>query len=51
MKVARVTVIAITQGLARGFQVSWNESVAAAAKEDGPFLGIGRMEFFALSTE
>jgi hypothetical protein len=31
MKVARVTVIAMTQGLARGRQVSWNVSVAAAA--------------------
>jgi len=30
--VASVTVMAITQGFARGFQVSWNESVAAAAK-------------------
>ena len=32
MKVARVTVMAMTQGLARGRHVSWNESVAAAAK-------------------
>jgi hypothetical protein len=30
MKVAMVTVNAITQGLARGRHVSWNESVAAA---------------------
>ena len=30
MKVARVTVMAMTQGLARGRHVSWNESVAAA---------------------
>jgi hypothetical protein len=31
MKVARVTVMAMTQGLARGRQVSWNAIVAAAA--------------------
>jgi hypothetical protein len=30
MKVAMVTVMAMTHGLARGRQVSWNESVAAA---------------------
>jgi hypothetical protein len=30
MKVAMVTVNAITHGLARGRHVSWNESVAAA---------------------
>jgi hypothetical protein len=39
MKVAMVTVSAITHGLARGFQVSWNESVAAAAKR-GVLLGV-----------
>jgi hypothetical protein len=32
MKVARVTVMAMNHGLARGRQVSWKESVAAAAK-------------------
>jgi hypothetical protein len=32
MKVASVTVMAMTQGLARGRHVSWNEAVAAAAK-------------------
>jgi len=31
MKVARVTVIAMAQGLARGRHVSWNVAVAAAA--------------------
>jgi len=31
MNVASVTVMAITHGLALGFHVSWNESVAAAA--------------------
>ena len=31
MKVARVTVMAMAQGLARGRQVSWNVVVAAAA--------------------
>jgi hypothetical protein len=40
MKVARVTVMAMTQGLARGRQVSWNESVAAEASA-GPFWGSG----------
>ena len=42
MKVAMVTVRAITHGLARGFQVSWNESVAAAAKRGclHSFLGL-----------
>jgi len=47
MKVARVTVMAMTQGLARGRQVSWNESVAAEASA-GPFwggwwVGVGRI--------
>src|SRR5579863_4407037 len=37
MKVARVTVMAMTQGLARGRHVSWNEIVAAAANA-APFL-------------
>jgi hypothetical protein len=36
MKVASVTVMAMTHGLARGRHVSWNESVAAAASA-GPF--------------
>jgi hypothetical protein len=34
MKVASVTVMAMTHGLARGRHVSWNESVAAAARGD-----------------
>jgi hypothetical protein len=34
--VARVTVMAMAQGLARGRHVSWNVVVAAAAKPD-PF--------------
>jgi hypothetical protein len=39
MKVARVTVMAMTQGLARGRHVSWNAIVAAAAaRGGGPFV-------------
>jgi hypothetical protein len=38
MKVAMVTVMAMTHGLARGRQVSWNEGVAAEASAD-PFDG------------
>jgi hypothetical protein len=37
--VARVTVMAMTHGLARGRHVSWNESVAAADSAFDPFLG------------
>src|SRR5664279_534920 len=37
MNVAKVTVRAMTQGLARGRHVSWNESVAAAAAKAAPF--------------
>jgi len=37
MKVARVTVMAMTQGLARGRHVSWKEGEAAEASA-GPFL-------------
>jgi hypothetical protein len=37
MKVASVTVIAMTQGLARGRHVSWKEGVAADASAS-PFL-------------
>lgn len=38
MKVARVTVMAMAQGLARGRHVSWNVVVAAAANASS-FLG------------
>ncbi|HUD13384.1 MAG TPA: hypothetical protein VMQ56_06990 [Terracidiphilus sp.] len=41
MKVAMVTVMAMTHGLARGRQVSWNEGVAAEASA-GPFFGCDR---------
>jgi hypothetical protein len=40
MNVARVTVMAMTQGLARGRHVWWNAGVAAAAARVGPFLGV-----------
>jgi hypothetical protein len=36
MKVAMVTVMAMTQGLARGCHVSWNDAVAEDAR-DRPF--------------
>jgi len=54
MKVARVTVTAMSQGLARGLHVSWNEAVTAA--KGGPFLwGWGsldcRLMVMTLSTE
>lgn len=37
MNVARVTVMAMAQGLARGRHVSWKEGVAAAANRSNPF--------------
>jgi hypothetical protein len=37
MKVASVTVMAMTHGLARGRQVSWKEAVAADASFLSPF--------------
>src|SRR5579872_4840801 len=46
MKVARVTVMAMAQGLARGRHVSWNVVVAAAATP-GPF----RMRIVRLAAE
>jgi len=42
MNVAIVTVMAMTHGLARGRHVSWNESVAAAARGSGPSFGLGQ---------
>ncbi len=44
MKVAMVTVMAMTQGLARGRHVSWNDAVAADMAAPYKFPALGLMQ-------
>jgi hypothetical protein len=54
MKVASVTVMAMTQGFARGRHVSWNDSVLAADARADPHFCCGffdRRGMYLLSSE